>query len=243
MFSYEYPFWLAKGHYPYTKIGKRNAAIYWGNEFTHGEKGEFPFGDSEELIFDHGSKQEDPASFTKTTEVFTELVIGWWPFRFVDFAIDLSREKIEISEMLPRVGYKVPYQKHESHWWGSLPLVVGEVQGSRYLFQVDIGDRYSTVPEQIVEGLEPVRTEVLEPHGSFTRRRKVGVYNIPFRLSDDVEIMTEAIVIDKRDVAGFMYTGTNGSIGVDLIRNHRVTFTPEIEDNDVPMMYFKPFAK
>jgi hypothetical protein len=47
--------------------------------------------------------------------------------------------------------------------WGSLPRVIGEVNGSKLLFQVDIGDRYSSVPKQIVEGFEPLRTEMLEP--------------------------------------------------------------------------------
>jgi hypothetical protein len=244
MFSYEYPFWLAKGHYPYTKIGKRNAAIYWGNEFTYGEDGELPFGDSEELIFDFGITQENPETYTKATDVFTELVFGWRPFRFIDFALDLSREKIEVSEMLPRVGEKVPYQRQEEgYMWGSLPRVIGEVNGSKLLFQVDIGDRYSSVPKQIVEGLEPIRTEMLEPYGSFRRRKITEIYSVPIRLSPTVEIVTEAVATDGLYEAGFMFTGTNGCIGVDLIRNHRVTFTPDLNEDSEPAMYFKPFAK
>jgi len=245
MFPTEYPFYLAKDSYPYTKIGRRNAAIYWGNNFVDGlEEGKIPFGNSEELVFVSTDIQENPGQYTKASGIFTELIIGWWPFSLIDFALDLSQEKIEISEMLPRVGHKVVYRKYEpGNIWSTLPLIEAEIFGNKYLFQVDIGDRYTSVPKQMVEGIVPIRTEVQQPYGSFRQRRKIDIYRVPIRLSQDVEIMTEAVVMSDRDYSGFIYTGTNGCIGVDLIRNHRVTFTPAIEDDEEPAMYFKPFKK
>lgn len=235
MESYEYPFYLVDGH-PFMNVSKYKAAVYWGATCVIGDTDPFIFGgETQEPFPSEGLSFHRPDYFTSQYGVYTELVFGWLLFWLSDFVIDLSRERLYVPFVCPYVGSKVLlFQDNEEF----IPTVLAMIDGKEYLLQIDVGDTISLVPPEVIKDRVPVGRRKDHTFECASLAHMSDVYEIPITLSDEITINVIAKPIPERDMAAFLYTGTHGAIGVDILRNHAVTFA---NTADEPAMYFNTF--
>lgn len=237
MITHEYPFYLVED-FPVIQVGKHKALVYWGAQLIYSDLKSFEFGGREVELMDlEGERFFRPEFFKDNYGTKVDLVAGWQLLVEHNFTIDLSREMVYLHYIPPHVENKV--KLFEDHDY-LVPMVVGKIDDTECLFQIDVGDKLSIVHPQLLKGKTPIGRELVYVYEADEEPEEFDIYEIPIKLSDTVTIHTKARPIGVREASDFVIVGTNGSIGVDLIREHAVSF---IYGNDGLSMYFSPFGK
>jgi hypothetical protein len=250
--TYEYPFYLIEER-PFMKVGKLQAAVYWGANNDVGNVEPFHLVDDWEVKPTHPIFTDfyNPAYFTKHYKTPTDIVLSFLPFRAEAFTIDLSRKLITFFEeektdpygILKFTGKKA-YLRDELM---ELPSIVARVGDTEVALQVDIGDRYSILPPEVLKGREPVGEDSFYMFENDKKQTRALIYEVPLRLSYNVTITVKARCMSPRETGTHTILGTHGCIGVDLIRNNAVTFSPHEFDPRIKklkdVLYFNPFQK
>ena len=235
MIAYEYPFYLVNG-VPFMKVGKYQAAVYWGAQFSYGDLPPFEFAGREESLM--GLDDEElarPDFFTEHCHTYTDFIAGWLFFISHDFTIDLANERICIHFADPGCGNMVElYEDHDN----LIPMVLGKIDGKEYLFQVDVGDKFSIVSPEALKGKKPSYKGDIYVYEHDKIPTKTDIYEVPIQLSDKVTINAHVRSIGDREFDDFFVAGSHGSIGVDLIKEHTVSF---MTHGGKDVMFFNPF--
>jgi hypothetical protein len=244
--NYKYPFYLVEGK-PFMRIGKIQAAVYWGANADYGTCNPFNLaGDPVVPVQATLNDMYSPDYFTEHYKTLTEVVLSYGPFMGKTFTIDLSQQEIvfhDTENIEPTFTGSKVYLRQEIE----VPTVEVRVGDSNLVLQIDVGDTVSILHKESLSNLEPVGTCCAYINENDLEKTTFPLYEVPVRLSHAVTLKVKARSMTEREESVFLMVGTHGCIGTDLILNHAVTYTfleyePRIKKY-IDTMYFSPFKK
>ncbi len=211
------------------KIGKLQAAVYWGAPDDFGTGPSFKVGNTLiEPTYTFMSDLYSPDYFTEHYKTFTDVVLSHNAFCREAYTIDLSKKSITFYEWerYPSFAGKKVYLESENV---ELPFVKGRVFDNDLILQLDIGDEVTILHKDIFTGLKPVEEISLYINVNDVKKTTLPLYDVPIQLSHSVTINVRARPISEKEESSNIALCTHGCLGVDLLRNHAVTFGVEIE--------------